>query len=93
MGATKLLRCKARNSARWPVFEMEAFYLLLVLITPSGVTYELMEMDYPTYSDCVNAGKAEAVYRSNRTRKVSVETERGCLDWIVLEVTWLVDSA
>src|SRR5437016_10734072 len=49
---------------------MEAFYVLLALITPSGVTYQLMEMDYPTYQQCVNAGIAEATYRRNRTTKV-----------------------
>ena len=49
---------------------MEAFYVLLALITPSGVTYELMEMDYPTYQQCVTAGIAEATYRRNRTTMV-----------------------
>jgi hypothetical protein len=50
---------------------MEAFILLLALITPSGVTYERMEApDYPTYLHCVNAGQAEAKYRRNRTTNV-----------------------
>jgi hypothetical protein len=47
---------------------METFFVLLVLKTPLGVTQERMEIpDYPTYFHCVNAGKAEASYRRNRT--------------------------
>jgi hypothetical protein len=44
---------------------------MTALITPSGVTYEKIENpDYPTYLHCVDAGKAEATYRSNPTTKV-----------------------
>jgi hypothetical protein len=50
---------------------MESFLVLLALVTPSGVTYEKIENpEYPTYQQCVNAGIAEAGYRSNRTTKV-----------------------
>jgi hypothetical protein len=50
---------------------MGTFLVLFALITPSGVTFEKLESpEYPTYQHCVNAGIADASYRSNPTTKV-----------------------